>query len=167
MKNKGIFTIMFAGMLLFSSCSILGESSGDGSSSSSNTAVVGMALPDYDAKADELGVHLMGWVTPTTMDREQLGYVVESGVDTLFYITNTYTASDSTVSTLELCKEFGIDVYLTTGVKDGSAIANIANLTGMIRQSGLRLTSRIRKVSLLLLRWSTTLIPFRMIKHYS
>lgn len=123
MKKKNILSILLVATLFFSACGTMGGENVE--SSTSEGAINKISLPDYDAKREEYGVKITGWITPATMTDEQLTYVVEAGVDTLFYQMNTYAPSEEDLAALERCKKYGIDIYLTTGAKDGAAIGNV------------------------------------------
>lgn len=116
MIKKGLLVIILIVTLLFCSCKGAGNSNATGG---------GATLPNYDEYAEELGINIMGWVTPSTINSEQLGYVTEAGVDTLFYMFNTYSPTQTEFDALELCEGHGVNVYITPGTKDGSAICNI------------------------------------------
>lgn len=130
---------LFLGLLLSLTCVGGCDRGGEGSSVSSSSSEVGevvCTLPDYDAKKDELSIHIGGWVVPSNLTDEQYQYMKDSDIDTYFfayagspsYSFNLNDVTDQDKAVLAKMEEYGLNAILHVGGKNAETLTKVANV---------------------------------------
>lgn len=103
------------------------DSEKDSQSSGSPQKPVTSVLPNYDAKEDELSISLAGWLAPINFEEQQMQYLKESGLDTIFFMQGLTSPSEKLDAGLKTLAEEGFKAYMSTASKVGTDFEYIAN----------------------------------------